>query len=251
MGVTAINGVAITSSLANTSSTINITNTTTGTGPYYPVFVDSTSGGRLPRVDSSTFTYNATTNALTAASFVGTASRSVTSSTSENIRVNQTTTNAAFYPLFTPTFNGGAPVAAAEVNNSNQLTYNPSTKELRAGILNRDSTAGISRTTDGNVTVDASLTQSLYWVASFTATRSLIISNLTSGRQVRVWIRNTNATQRHIIFSGSTSAASHTGFNVAVSAGGASAIVQPIAGSSGTMFLIAENIANNIVGGLM
>ena len=247
MGVTAINGVAITSSLANTSSTINITNTTTGVGPYYPVFVDSTSGGRLPRVDSSTFTYNATTNTLTTTSSIAnTSSWGLYASQS---LVVQNNTNATFYPTFVDA-NPGSPARESFYSDSN-LTFNPSTGELRAGILNRDSLAGFSRTTDGNVTVDASLTQSLYWVASFTTTRSLIISNLSSGRQVRVWIRNTNATQRHIIFSGSTTTTGHTTFNVAISAGGASAQIQPIAGSNGTMFLIAENIANNIVGGIM
>jgi hypothetical protein len=70
MGVTAINGVAITSSLALTSSAIKITNTSTGTGPYFPVFVDSTAGDRSARVDSSTFTYNATTNTLGSNSFI-------------------------------------------------------------------------------------------------------------------------------------------------------------------------------------
>lgn len=49
------------------SSVVSITDTTTGTGPYYVTFVDATSGHPAQRVDSNGLTYNATDNTLTLA----------------------------------------------------------------------------------------------------------------------------------------------------------------------------------------
>jgi hypothetical protein len=53
---------------ANTSSKFTVTDTTTGTGPYYPVFTIGTTGAQAALVDSATFTFNATTNTLTTTS---------------------------------------------------------------------------------------------------------------------------------------------------------------------------------------
>ena len=73
--------VPITASHALVASSSAITDTTTGTGPYYLTFVDGTTGNRPLRVDSNALTYNATTNVLTTtASFAISSSRSITSS---------------------------------------------------------------------------------------------------------------------------------------------------------------------------
>lgn len=47
------------------ASVVQVTDTTTGTGPYYLTFVDATTGHPLLRVDSNGINYNATDNALT------------------------------------------------------------------------------------------------------------------------------------------------------------------------------------------
>ena len=61
--------------IATTASNVAVTDTTTGTGPYYVMFADGTTGNRAVRVDSSALTFNATTNVLgTTASFANTAS---------------------------------------------------------------------------------------------------------------------------------------------------------------------------------
>lgn len=68
-GVTAsLFGNASTATTATNATNIGITNTTTGTGPYYPVFVSATSGNNAALVDGTTFTYNATSNTLTVTS---------------------------------------------------------------------------------------------------------------------------------------------------------------------------------------
>ena len=253
MGITAINGVTITASLslsasntvsAQSASTFAVTDTTTGVGPYYPVFVDGTSGtGKAPRVDSSTLTYNATTNTLST-----TASNAVTAS---SLRVEaNTSATLQQYILWTPAYAGGGGTVQSFPSASSTLTYTPSTGELRSGFVNNDTQGVKTATADANLTIDASITQSVTWIASLTATRSLIINNLASGRQVNVYIRNTNATQRQIIFSGSATTSGHVLMNMSVGAGVASATIQNIAGTSGTMLVHAFNIGGNLVGGV-
>jgi hypothetical protein len=57
-------------SFATSASAISITNTTSGTGPYYVTFVDGATGARTLRADSSAnaLAFNATTNTLTTTS---------------------------------------------------------------------------------------------------------------------------------------------------------------------------------------
>ncbi len=60
---------------ATNATNVAVTDTTTGTGPYYVMFADGTTGNRAVRVDSNTLTFNATTNTLTVtSSFASTAS---------------------------------------------------------------------------------------------------------------------------------------------------------------------------------
>jgi len=59
---------ATNSTTANNATNTEITDTTSGTGPYYVTFVDATTGNLAQRVDSTGLTYNATTNTLTVTS---------------------------------------------------------------------------------------------------------------------------------------------------------------------------------------
>ena len=68
-GVTAsLSGNATTATTATNANNVAVTDTTTGTGPYYVMFADGTTGNRAVRVDSAALTFNATTNTLTATS---------------------------------------------------------------------------------------------------------------------------------------------------------------------------------------
>ena len=51
---------------ATVATSASITDTTTGTGPFYITFVDASTGNENVRVDSTGLTYNATTNTITA-----------------------------------------------------------------------------------------------------------------------------------------------------------------------------------------
>lgn len=60
---------------AQTSSTMLVTTTTTGVGPYYVMFTSGTTGAQATLVDSNGMLFNATTNTLTTtSSFATTAS---------------------------------------------------------------------------------------------------------------------------------------------------------------------------------
>ena len=66
---------ATSATTATNANNVAVTDTTTGTGPYYVMFADGTTGNRAVRVDSAALTFNATTNTLTAtSSFATTAS---------------------------------------------------------------------------------------------------------------------------------------------------------------------------------
>ena len=185
MGITLINGIAITASTSTSSSTANsisVLNTPTGTGPYYLTFVDATSGYETLLVDNSTLTYNATSNTITATTFEGTASQATRLLT----QLNESNNNNN-YILFTPYYPAGG-TTGVNVSESGQLTFNPSKQEFQASLINNKSGGTKNNTVDANLTIDASLTQSVYWVASFTATRSLILNYLENGRQGNVYI---------------------------------------------------------------
>jgi hypothetical protein len=261
MGITAINGIAITSSLALTASvatTTAVTDNTTGVGPYYITFVAGSTGNQAQLVDSTGLTWNATTNTLTATTFAGTASQAttssqaITSSTANSLLVGaNTSANITNYPSFTPTYAGGGGTLTSAYSSSTSLIFNPGTTELRAGFINSQAGGSKTSTADANLSIDASLTQSMTWIASFTATRSLIVTNLENGREVNVYIRNTNATQRQIIFSGSVTS---PGQAVNMAAGGAGAVsltTQNIAANTGTMYVNMRTIGATVVGSII
>jgi hypothetical protein len=276
MGITNINGIAITASLASTATTALSASTglVTTNAVHFPIFVDannmSPASEKLGTVAGYNFNPGTTRLELTGSLFattitgsitgsltgslLGTASRAVSSSdaifsnSASKVNIEAIGTNALYYPTFVTTL--GSP-QFQQIYNDSGLTYNPSTNELRANLFNIQTSGSNSSTADANLTIDASLTQSMYWVASFTATRSLVVNNLTQGRQVRVYIRNTNATQRQIIFSGSTTTSGHGLTNMAVNAGAASVTTQNIVANNGTMLATMENMGGFIVGGLM
>jgi hypothetical protein len=57
---------ATTATTATNATNTAVTNTSTGTGPYYITFVESATGNVAQRVDATGLTYNATTDTITA-----------------------------------------------------------------------------------------------------------------------------------------------------------------------------------------
>lgn len=114
------------------------------------------------------------------------------------------------------------------------------------------SSTQFSSTADATTTMDASLYQWGRWIANFTAARTLQISNLTAGRMVFVYLRNTNGTSsRAITINASTTAAGYAGVNMAVGGGAASATSITLAITSGTACIWVANSDGTFIGGIM
>jgi len=107
-----------------------------------------------------------------------------------------------------------------------------------------------SSTTDADATVDASTTELYAYVQSTSATaRTINISNLTAGRKITLYLRNTNAATKVINIAASTTAASFVSVNLSKGdAGGASATSVTLAVTSGTATVTVFN-ANGTIGG--
>ena len=101
---------------------------------------------------------------------------------------------------------------------------------------------------------DAATTTVASWIASFSAGRTLIISNLTAGRMAKVYVRNTNGSARAISVTASTTAAGHAAVNLAGNFVGANAAGQvsatsvTLAATSGTAVITVWNAGGNLVG---
>jgi hypothetical protein len=122
-----------------------VTNTTTGTGPYYVVFTDGTSGAQTPRVDSAALTFNATTNTLTVTSSFATQAVSASFASSVNNLTNAITNNADNRVL---TATGGG-----TINGEGNLTFDGTTltvtgNQVLTGNLVVQGTASFQQTTN-------------------------------------------------------------------------------------------------------
>jgi hypothetical protein len=125
---------AITATTATNANNVAVTDTTTGTGPYYVMFADGTTGNRAVRVDSAALTFNATTNTLTATSSFA------------------TTASYANFAATAP-YSGLTGVPAGIVSGSSQITYSGITgipaNIVSASVLSSPSQGSAVLTTNG------------------------------------------------------------------------------------------------------
>ena len=136
---------AVTATTATNANNVAVTDTTTGTGPYYVMFADGTTGNRAVRVDSSTLTFNATTNTLTATSSYANQALSASYAASVNNLTNAITNNADNRVL---TATGGG-----TINGEGNLTFNGTTltvtgNQVLTGNLTVQGTASFQNTTN-------------------------------------------------------------------------------------------------------
>ena len=198
--------VPLTASYALVASSSAVTDTTSGTGPFYLTFVDGTTGNRPLRVDSNTLTFNATTNILTA-----TASQALTASF-----INVTGSNAFVQGgnSFGTTAILGTNDAQSlqfEANGTVRMTITGSNGNIGIGTANPGATLSVVGSTDivGATTISGS---------SFSNTGTFSIQRLTpigtTGRQLVITSGNANAanisTANNIICIGPNSGASLT-----------------------------------------
>ena len=196
---------------ATNATNTAITDTTTGTGPYYITFVDATTGNAAQRVDSTGLTYNATTNVITATASLATTASYVLQAVSASFATLAQTANTASFVLqavsasfatLAQTANTASFVVTAQtasyvlqavsasfattasyagsVNNlTNAITNNADNRILTAtggGTINGESNLafdGTTLTVTGNTTITGNL--SVAGTASFTNTDNLNI----------------------------------------------------------------------------
>ena len=110
-----------------------------------------------------------------------------------------------------------------------------------------------STTRDASIYVDAARSQYHCHIASFTDARDLRVVNLTNGRSVTVYLRNTNSLSRTITVYASETNNDLTTVNLASSTtpGAISVTSFAIAATSGTAVVWVANIDGNIVGSVI
>lgn len=127
-------------------------------------------------------------------------------------------------------------------------------KTLTAPTINGMTVGNNASTTAGDVTVDASTTTVFSNIASYANNQNVNITNLTVGRFVIIYLRNTNASQRGITINASTTTTGFATVNLAGNfvganaAGQISATAVNLAATTGTAVVIVFN-ANGTFGG--
>lgn len=112
--------------------------------------------------------------------------------------------------------------------------------------------ASDTTTTSGTVAIDALVVERFNYTASIASGITVTIANLQPGREVKAYLRNTNATARAIAIQASTSGTGFVDVNLAPNAppGAASVSGVTLSGTTGTSVVWVANIAGAIVGGL-
>lgn len=119
----ALSGNATTSTTA-TNATNGSTIATTTNASFFPLFAASSTNSNQPFNLDTTFTYNPSTDTLTATNFAGNAT-TATAATNTAI-IDDTTTNATVYPTWVTANTGNLPQKVT----STKLSFNPSTGAL-------------------------------------------------------------------------------------------------------------------------
>jgi microcystin-dependent protein len=97
------NGTTVTWSAASAATSSTVTDTTSTNATFYPTFVAATTGAEPVRVDSSTLTYNPSTNTLTVANLSGLATKAtnVAGGAAGSIVYQSATDTTAMLPIGT------------------------------------------------------------------------------------------------------------------------------------------------------
>jgi hypothetical protein len=177
---------------ATNAANTAVTDTTSGTGPYYITFVDATTGNVAQRVDSTGLTFNATTNTITAtSSYANQATSAFTASyvlnaISSSYALNATTAATASYVLNAVTASYvlnavSASLAATVTSIANNVTNNTDNRVLTAtggGTINGEGNLtfdGTTLTVTGNEVITGNLT--VQGTASFQNTTNLEVAD--------------------------------------------------------------------------
>lgn len=132
------------------------------------------------------------------------------------------------------------------LNSDGKTIFNQFTEFSKASTF-----ATASDTTDADTVIDGSLYSMYHKQVSFTADRTIQVSNLITGRKVTIWVRNTSGSTRNITFQASDTSTSFS--NVLISTGIpnlSTAATFSVPPSTGTICVTIMNIGGNIVGSM-
>jgi hypothetical protein len=149
--------------------------------------------------------------------------------------------SGVFYPVVTQVDIGTAPNEVPLAGMLGELAF-----------LNYPFVRGGSSTaTSGTIIIDTDLYERFNYTASIATGVTVQVQNLTNGKEVQVYVRNTNATARPVYFEASTTTSGFAGVNLAAGnpVGAPSASGITLSGSTGTALVWIGNIDGTIVGG--
>ena len=142
----------------------------------------------------------------------------------------------------------------SSILNTGTLTLPTSTDTLvgraTSDTLTNKTYGNSSSTSDADATVDSATTSYYAYVQSASGTaRTINISNLTAGRVIQLYLRNTNAATKQINITASTTTTGFAAVNLSKGdAGGTSQTSVTLAATSGTAVITVFN-ANGTIGG--
>jgi len=150
--------------------------------------------------------------------------------------------SGVFFPVVTQTDIGAG---------ANQLSLNNQLGDMAFANFPFLRGGSDTTTTSGTVTIDALSFERFNYTASMATPVTVQFSNMTNGREVKAYVRNTNATARLITIAASTTTSGFTGVNLSFGSppGGASASGITLSGTTGTTMVWVGNINGTIVGG--
>jgi hypothetical protein len=152
--------------------------------------------------------------------------------------------SGVFFPVATQTDIGTAP---------NQLPLNGMLGDMAFASYPFWRGGSDTTTTSGTVTIDALSYERFNYTASMATGVTVQFSNMLNGREVKLYLRNTNATARPVTFLASTSGTGHTAIPLALGSptGGPSGSGITLSGTTGTAMVWVGNINGTIVGGMI
>lgn len=151
--------------------------------------------------------------------------------------------SSVFYPVVTQTDIGTAPDQVPLSGMLGDMAF-VNFPFMRGGS---DTT-----TTSGTVDINALSFERFNYTASMATGVTVQFSNMMNGREVKLYLRNTNATARPITFLASTTSSGHTAVNLSNAAvpGSVSVSGVTLSGTTGTAMVWVGNINGTIVGSL-